>query len=220
MKHTDLQTNKIGSRLKEVRLIKGKTIHDFYVPISGHTANFSAVELGNRNIGVKLIGAIVRYHSINKDWLLTGEGEMFTKISLNKPGVPFYNVNMAERAFEDFNELREPPEYYVNYKPFNDCDAYMPIYGDSMYPKYASGEIIAVKEVKNLEIIQWGEAYLVVADDRANNFTSVKLLYEHTSYSKIILRSSNPNFRGDTIIARDVIKKLYLVKGKVTRHHF
>jgi phage repressor protein C with HTH and peptisase S24 domain len=88
-----------------------------------------------------------------------------------------------------------------------------------MYPKFTSGEIIIVKEIRNRDIIQWGEAYLVVADERANNITTVKLLFEDPNPEKIVLRSLNPEFKGDTVIQREVIKRIFLVKGKVTRNH-
>ncbi len=203
------------------------TLEQFYSPVTEHVSNCSAIENNKRNIGKRLSKDIIAFHRINPDWLKTGEGEMFddqplpqdrTGRSATDPGVPFYNVNLSELSFDDFSMLKEAPEYYVNYRPFNDCDAYLPIYGDSMYPRYSSGEVIAVREIKNYSIIQWGEAYLVVADERANNITTVKLLFEHPNEKKIVLRSCNPDYIGDTIIERNMIKRLFIVKGKVTRH--
>jgi len=75
-----------------------------------------------------------------------------------------------------------------------------------------------VREVINKDIIQWGEAYLIITDEYANNITTVKLLFEHNSTSKIVLRASNPNYKGDTILDRNVIKRLFIVKGKITRN--
>lgn len=225
LKETDLQGNKIGERLKEVRLSKNMTIEQFYKPVTEHTSNCSAIENGKRKIGKRLSKDITQFYQINEYWLENGEGEMFdeTILKADTPsefnlGVPFFNVNLSEISFEETNLFTEPPEYYVNFRPFNDCDAYLPIYGDSMYPKYASGEVIVIREILNFDIIQWGEAYLVVADKRANNMTTVKLLFEHPDSTKIILRSSNPNFRGDTILQKDFIKKMFIVKGKITRN--
>lgn len=227
MENTDLQANKIGTRFKEARLKKDMTLEQFYGPVTEHVSNCSAIENNKRNIGKRLSKDITVYHHINPEWLKTGRGEMFegqfanrniSGTSATDPGVPFFNVNLSDLSFEGFGLLKEAPEYYVNYRPFNDCDAYLPIYGDSMYPRYSSGEVIAVREIKNFNIIQWGEAYLVVADERANNITTVKLLFEHQSEKRIVLRSCNPDYIGDTIIDRDMIKRLFIVKGKVTRH--
>lgn len=223
LEDADLQANKIGARIKQVRETKGMSRKVFYKDITPHIGNCIAIEHGKRKIGKRLAADVIKHHHVNPEWLMTGEGEMFDEESSTAkvidPGVPFFNVNLSEISFESFSTLNEPPEYYVNYRPFNDCDAYLPIYGDSMYPRYASGEIIAVREIINFEVIQWGEAYLLIADERANGISTVKLLYEHPNEKKIILRSSNPNFKGDTVLSKEMIKRLFLVKGKVTRHH-
>ncbi|WP_254070857.1 S24 family peptidase [Pedobacter sp. L105] len=204
------------------------TLQEFYSPIAKHVNNFSPIENGARKIGKRLSEDVIQYYHINEVWLATGTGNIYTEKELrtyHEPdnyeiaeGVPFININPTDLSSGEFNLLREKPEYYVNFRPFNDCDAYLPIYGDSMYPKYASGEIIAVREVANKDIIQWGEAYLVIADEYANNITTVKLLFEHNLDSKIILRVSNPNYKGDTILDKDAIKRLFIVKGKITRN--
>lgn len=223
MEQTEHQENKIGTRLKAVRLSKKMTIEEFYSPITEHTSNCAAVENGRRKIGKRLSRDIIRFYHLNEHWLHTGEGEMFMSQAtetdeVRDPGVPYFNVNLTEISYKEENIFNDPPEYYVNFRPFNNCDAYLPIYGDSMFPKYASGEVIVIQEILNFDVIQWGEAYLVVADSRANSLTTVKLLFEHPDPSKIILRASNPNFKGDTVLPKDYIKKMFIVKGKITRH--
>lgn len=215
-----------GARLKEARIARQMTLIEFYGPITRHLGNCSSIESGRRNIGKRLSKDIMEHHGINPRYLSSGMGEIFLKSSLTpvqllheEQGVPYFNVNLSEITFGKLQAFQEPPEYYVNYRPFNDCDAYLPIYGDSMYPKFVSGEIIIIKEIRNPDVIQWGEAYLVVTDETTNSITAVKLLFEHNSPEKIVLRSLNPDFRGDTIIEREQIKRIFLVKGKVTRNH-
>lgn len=225
---TDYQRRHFGPRLKEMRLAQKKTLQEFYGPITKHVNNFSPIENGQRSIGRRLAEDVIEHYQINELWLATGKGNMYIDKEAEvevlvaegnaMEGVPFININLSDHAAGEFNLLREKPEYYVNFRPFNDCDAYLPIYGDSMYPKYASGEIIAVREVPNKEIIQWGEAYLIITDEVANNITTVKLLFEHPKESKIVLRASNPNYKGDTILDRNAIKRLFIVKGKITRN--
>jgi len=224
----DNQRENFGPRLKEIRLSKKMTLQEFYSPIAKHVNNFSPIENGVRKIGKRLSEEVISHYNINEFWLATGKGDIYTdpvptaeelanRIAISD-GVPFINIDPADISSGEFNLLQEKAEYYVNFRPFNDCDAYLPVYGDSMYPKYASGEIIAVREVANKEIIQWGEAYLVITDQFSNNITTVKLLFEHNHESKIVLRASNPNYKGDTILNRDAIKRLFLVKGKITRN--
>lgn len=226
MEEADFQVNKISERLKQLRNTTGMGPKAFYEPMNRNVSNYVAIESGKRPLGPRLAKEVADYYHVNLEWLQTGEGEMFLEASdtdsglmeSDGKGVPFFNVNLAEISFGEYGVLGEAPEYYVNFRPFNDCDAYLPIYGDSMYPKYASGEIIAIREIRNFDVLQWGEAYLVVTDERANHMTTVKLIFEHPDAKKIILRSSNPNFKGDTVIHRDSIQKMFLIKGKVTRN--
>ncbi|WP_316746649.1 helix-turn-helix transcriptional regulator [Pedobacter gandavensis] len=220
------ESDQTGARLREIRFAKQMTLLEFYLPITKHIGNCSSIESGRRKIGKRLSKDIMDFHKINPRFLNTGMGEMFLKGSegdANLPqleeGVPYFNVNLTELTVGNLNVFQEPPEYYVNYRPFNDCDAYLPVYGDSMYPKFTNGEIIIVKEIKNREIIQWGEAYLVITDEVSNNITTVKLLFQHPDPELILLRSLNPEYIGDTVLKRKSIKRIFLVKGKVTRSH-
>lgn len=225
---TDNQRDNFGPRLKKIRLAKKMTLEEFYSPIAKHVNNFSPIENGARKIGKRLSEDVIKYYRINENWLATGTGSMFheaepsqeynTRKLSSYDGVPFLNISISELSAGNFNLSKEKPEYYVNFKPFNDCDAYLPVYGDSMSPKYASGEIIAVREVVNKDVIQWGEAYLVIADEQANNLTTVKLLFEHDDRNKIVLRAANPDYKGDTIIDKSAIRRLFIIKGKITRN--
>jgi len=134
--------------------------------------------------------------------------------------VPFYENDVTGSITGSFSDIKESPSFYVDFKPFNDCVAYFTIYGDSMYPRFASGEIIAVKEIPNKETIQWGEAHLVITDASENNMRTVKTIHPYDKDdSCVVLRASNPNFKGDTVIKKKAIINMYLVKGKVQRIH-
>ena len=159
---------------------------------------------------------------INLDYLLTGEGEMLkeTQVSveiIQDKGVPYYEGLEANGNNVQLISQNELPTFYINYLHFNDCTAYLDYVGDSMYPKYRAGEIIAIKEIFNFNILLWGEAYFVVTNNKANSIRTVKLLYQHEDKDKIILRASNPNYKGDTVIDRSDIVSLYVVKGKISR---
>jgi phage repressor protein C with HTH and peptisase S24 domain len=230
----ETKLNNVGRYLKEARLSKNMTLVEFYGAVTRHVSNLSSVENGKRKIGKRLLKDVIKYHSINAKWLEKGEEPIFsTNRPYSKEGgnsntsdysterreeVPYYNIQLADMTFDGPDVFQEMPEFYVNFRPFNDCTAYLPIYGDSMYPRFASGEIIAIKEVMNHEVIQWGEAYLVVTNELANNMVTVKLLYEHEDKNKLILRASNPSFKGDTVVDRRAIVKLFIVKGKITRN--
>lgn len=190
----------------------------------GYTkSSFSQIMNEKVPLSEKFINKVsIAYPVLDANWLQTGEGSML-KDSLPRaaqndcPGVPYYDLDVTATITESFTDVKEDPEFFVDFRPFNDCAAYLPIYGDSMYPTFASGEIIAVKQLTNPDVILWGEAHLVITNAEANNMKTVKLLFPHEDENKIILRASNPNFRGDTVIPKSSILNIYIVKGKITR---
>lgn len=140
--------------------------------------------------------------------------------NINGEGVPYFeDIESSGGIIPAMNENgKEIPTFFINYEHFNDCTAYLQHVGDSMYPKYCAGEIIAVKRIYNFDVVLWGEAYLIVTNDNANSLRTVKLLFQHDEQSKIILRASNPNYKGDTVINKVDILSMFIVKGKITRN--
>ncbi len=179
-------------------------------------------EKGGMGISNALKDKLEFLFHVNREWLEKGTGEPFLKkapgVILAKEGVPFYNISLSESTATSLSTMEAEIEYLVNYKPFNDCSAYLPVFGDSMYPRYASGEIVAVKEISNLEVLQWGEAYVIFGDETTNHIRSIKMVHEHADPTKLILRSSNPNFKGDTVLEKKHITSMYIIKGKITRN--
>ena len=224
-----LTTNRLNAKTfsEKIGLDRPQAIYDIQ---KGKTKSLSTAMTN------KILSA---FPCISKAWLLTGEGEMLiTKIhpdtlaeavlvkrdmearGLLKPsGVPYYeNVEATCGIVPQSNDYPEVPAFYINYEHFNDCTAYVPVVGDSMFPQYCSGEIIAVKQILNMDIIQWGEAYFVCTNDDANSLKTIKLIHPHDDESKIILRASNPNYKGDTVINKVDIVSLFVIKGKIKRN--
>ncbi|MFD2288811.1 DNA-binding protein [Pedobacter petrophilus] len=208
-------------RLKSVmNILSFRTQRDFAAALNIKDGSLSDILRGRVGISNGFKDRLSFKFDVNIEWLETGVGEPLLNkgpfISESKEGVPYFDISLSDA--DTLYLMEEKAEYFVNYKPFNDCTAYLPVYGDSMYPRYASGEIIAVREVTNYEVLQWGEAYVVMTDEKANHMRSIKMIFEHADKSKLILRSSNPNFKGDTIIDKTSITSLYIIKGKITRN--
>lgn len=181
-------------------------------------------------VGSDMIAKIAEsFPELNIDWLITGKGNMLKKetdqlVKINAEGdelkgVPYYeNVEATCGIISQFNDYPETPTFFINYEHFNDCTAYIPVVGDSMYPQYCAGEIVAVKRIFNLDIIQWGEAYFVVTNENSNSLKTIKQVHWCEDPSKIILRASNPNYKGDTLIDKADIISMFIIKGKIKRN--
>ncbi|MFJ7359087.1 helix-turn-helix transcriptional regulator [Pedobacter suwonensis] len=210
-----------NQRLKKLmELLHFKTQKDFAIALNIQQGSLSDILRERVNVSNAIKDRLEMKFDVNLTWLEDGIGEPFFKkrpaVGESKEGVPYFDMSLSDAKEHMVEEQRA--EYLVNYLPFNDCTAYLPVYGDSMAPQYAAGEIIAIKEITNYEILQWGEAYVVMTDEDSNSLRTIKLIFQHADDSKLILRSSNPNFNGDTVISKKNIQALYIIKGKITRN--
>ena len=135
-----------------------------------------------------------------------------------RKSVPYYDIDVTAHITSSFNDVVEEPKFYVDYQPFNDCTAYVNNYGDSMFPKYKNGEKLAVKQIQNLDVLMYGESYLVITNSNANDLKTVKEVHYHEDVGKLILRASNPAYRGDTIIDKEDIISMFAIKGKISQN--
>lgn len=129
--------------------------------------------------------------------------------------VPFYNIDVTASNVVSFDDMPEVAEYNVDFKPFNDCKAMLPIVGDSMYPEFKNGDIVAIKDAPSTHIL-YGETYLVITKE---GYRTIKKLRKHEDETKIILKPVNPNYDPDTILKEDILK-LFLVKGQFKIHSY
>ncbi len=211
-------------RIKYIIENEGHNMNSFSKAI-GLSNNVTITRIINekRSPSATTCRAIVnKFPRYNYNWLLTGDGEMLNNVEPVKfkhKGVPYYeDIPSTGSIMSVYNDVKEVPTFYIDYEHFNDCTVYLQHVGDSMSPKYCAGEILALKQINNLDIILWGEAYMVVTNSNANDLRTIKLLYPHSDNSKIVLRAVNPDYKGDTVINKEDILGLYIVKGKITRN--
>ena len=69
----------IGKRIRLLRKSLGLNQTDFGKPLGLKQAIIGQYETGVRNITDRNIGMLCKTYNINKDWLLTGEGEIQNK---------------------------------------------------------------------------------------------------------------------------------------------
>lgn len=86
------------------------------------------------------------------------------------------------------------------------------VYGDSMYPKYCSGEIIGIKEVQP-EYLNYGYAYVVIFNDGQ---VFLKYINPGSDKEHWILSSENPK-NPPREYHLSLIKKIFIIKGVITK---
>lgn len=213
----------IGERLKQVIDNKGITPYELSMRTAISQATLSRIIANvTSKPSLKTIDTLAKYLQINRDWLLTGEGEMLRggQLQTQEPtgsGVPFYDIDVTCGITESFADIREEPQFRINYAPLNDCDAAFPVYGDSMEPDFYAGDVVLVREIHNVDSMLWGEPYLIITNAACDNLRTIKNVYLSDDRRSFILRASNPRYNGDTIVARENVLKIFLIKGKLCR---
>lgn len=73
----------IGERIKAVRTDKKLTLEKFGEKIGIKKSSLSQIENGKVNVTDRVIKSICREFNVNEHWLLTGDGDMFLRLSRN-----------------------------------------------------------------------------------------------------------------------------------------
>jgi hypothetical protein len=155
--------------------------------------------------------------SISSKWLLTGEGDMETELPRisYSTGRPYYNVDFIGGFDLVMNDQTYAPEYNIDFAPYNkDGVVWCNITGRSMEPEINSGDIIALKEVRQWnEFIAIDEVYAIVTK---NDLRTVKRIKKGSTEGKYLLVPTNPNFSPQEI-DKKMIDRVYAVLGCMKR---
>lgn len=128
--------------------------------------------------------------------------------------VPYYDIDATAGNVTIFAE--DGPEYikqYITVPAFNDCQMFIGVSGNSMYPKYCSGELVALKKIEDFEIVAFGEAYLVVTKEQR----LLKYIRKGANKDHWLLVSENKEYEAFEVPKKKVLH-LYIVKGKITKN--
>ena len=169
----------ILERLKEYIDFKGIKIATFEKQIGMSNASFGKSLKNGGAIGTDKLEKILNvFKDINPEWLLTGEGKMLKKEEnpdkggmLQKDdinGIPLLPITaMAGALTGEVGVLEYECDRYV-VPMFKGADFLIPVKGSSMYPKYASGDIVACKRIgMNGLFFQWNKVYVIDTDQGA-----------------------------------------------------
>lgn len=188
---------------------------------------FYDIRAGKCGISKDLILKIqAQIPNINQSWLLSGDGEMLsnsthaaeTKDRTDQNIIMVPVINLDARGGFLSNESTDTPQYAVSAMPFSreyaaDGDIVIPIFGDSMAPKYPSGSHVLIRRVPLWqEYIELGLTYVLeLADDRR----VLKNIKRGTSADTFSLESINPDYQPSEIpksIIRNIFRVVLLVR--------
>ncbi|PXV61213.1 phage repressor protein C with HTH and peptisase S24 domain [Dysgonomonas alginatilytica] len=168
------------------------------------------------------------FPELNKGWLLTGEGEMLseknesTELIINNynQGQPILDIRVCAGHGIGLEGDENKVVEWVSIPKFDGCYG-ITVYGDSMYDKFKSGDIIFVRPIEGRNDFDFGQCYIIIT----NEDRYIKNVYESNKGDEYITMTSfnteiNPDGRRkypDRDIYIDDIKHLYKVAGKLRR---
>lgn len=88
----------IGDRIKKIRKELDLTQVDFAARIGSVQNTVTRYETGNRNPSAPVISLICREFNVNEEWLRTGKGEMFIKVSRDKKISDFIDNALSQES--------------------------------------------------------------------------------------------------------------------------
>ena len=154
---------------------------------------------------------------INAEWLLSGEGAMLKSdvalapTSLKDEGIPLVPIDAWAGLFhgEGTVALADCERFIV--PAFKNADFLITVRGDSMMPRYFSGDMVVCKHLYLSDIFfQWGKVYVINTDQGA----LIKKVEEGSSPKTITLVSENPAYKPFEI-PRESIYNIAIVQGVI-----
>ena len=197
----------ILERIKQYIDYKSISVAAFEKSIGMSNASFGKCLKKGGAIGTdKLENILSVYPDISPNWLLTGNGTMLrnsTELTPTKDGtgIPLIPVEAMAGCFTGSQTvlLQECDHYVV--PAFKNSDFLIYVRGDSMQPRYYSGDMVACKMLSPTDLFfQWGKVYVLDTDQGA----LIKKVEQGTDDETITLVSENENYKPFQIPRRAV----------------
>lgn len=171
---------------------------------------------GQQKITINTLKKISACYNLSMDWILYGEGDMYlpekeSSVSVKnetRPRVPLTaaagslsgdNANVTLKECEQLPVISQMPSY----------DYTIVIKGDSMKPKYESGDEVACRRIDQTRFIQWGKVHVL---DTAQGII-IKRIYEEGDCIKCV--SFNPDYP-PFLVPKSDIYSMGLVVGSLS----
>lgn len=158
------------------------------------------------------------FPDVNREWLLTGDGEMLKKIESvsnmgynEVVGTPVYGIDATSELFDN-SIANENIIGYINLPDIRKDSCIVSVSGNSMSPKISNSDRIVLRRIDNWDYLYYGQVYLIVTEHN----TMIKYVRKHDNPDKLILRSENSEFYDDIELDKDKICRLFIVEQVIS----
>lgn len=218
----DIQSEKIGDRIKELRLSMNLSQKEFAEKLELKQPHIPPIEKGERTPGRRILNDISSVFNVNMEWLLYGTGEMISNgvkehvqspinlpIEENSLGVPVLDAEFSAGTLKSIEQVRNNAKVlaWLNIPEVRGCDYIIRVRGDSMADVMNDRDYVGIKRIYDLDVIPPGHAYAIITDE----LELVKYLRKGSTEDLLLVRSHNEIYE-DFELPKNKIKQLYAVR--------
>lgn len=130
----------------------------------------------------------------------------------NEGKIPIvHELSFATIDPDEPSTIQADEHYYI--KEFRNADFMMRVTGDSMYPKYKPGDLIACRNIRYTNFYQWGKPYALLT---CHQGIIIGRVYEHHQYKIFIrVKSDNPSYP-EWEIPIDEVARAAIIIGSIS----
>lgn len=192
----------------------------------------------SKGVSNKVLNSIsIHYPELNREWLLTGVGEMIIDAeqsdkgsltspslipSLNKKGAPIIDIDYklvpiihidSVGGMHSSNSITQEPQYIEGYAPFTDArdgDVCIIQSGNSMTPTCPSGSLLLLRQVEGWrEYFGFGNIFVIELED-GRRLTKEVNRYDENPKEYVWCVSHNPSVH-DEELPKSIIRSVWKV---------
>lgn len=161
---------------------------------------------------IYLAKILATYSELNPEWLLTGQGDMLLSNSVAKlrASIPLIPIGAMAGWGEGEMQIMDRDLKHYEVPDFVElrADFMITVKGDSMYPKYHTGDLVACKKLPLDTFFQWNKVYVLDTVQGA----MIKRVNKSEEPDHIRCISENPTYEPFDLGLQDV-NALALVLG-------
>lgn len=223
---------RIIDRLDEYMRFRGLNDNQVTVSAGLSVGLLNNARKGNYDLGKQAVKKILSfYQDLDEVWLITGKGSMLGQDDTISPAntfqlktdrqvelqeIPLYDLTATAGLVAIYNNMIPDPVDHLRVPNLPPVDGAVYVRGDSMSPLLKSGDIIIFKKVElSLDLILWGQIYLLSYAIGGDTFTVVKYVKRSQKEGYVQLVSAN-SFYDPQDIPASAITALALVKASIT----